>query len=135
MAHALTSVTKKYGNLVMMCCVDEVVIATLTIEGHIERLDEVFASTKRAGLKRKPSKSEILKDSIIYLGRMANKHGIRPDPDSRSGADLEITENGASTNELLGFCELLQGIHQGLCEQSIPDATTHEAQRQEIHVE
>ena len=63
MAHALTSVTKKYSNLVM-CYVDDVVIATRTLEDHLERLDEVFACMKRAGIKCKPSKCEILKDSI-----------------------------------------------------------------------
>ena len=72
MAHALTSVTKKNGNLVM-CYVDDVVIATPTLEDHIERLDEVFACMKRAGLKCQPSKCEILKDSIKYLGRMVDK--------------------------------------------------------------
>ena len=72
---------KKYGNLVM-CYVVEIVIATLTLEDHIERLDEVFACMKRAGLKRKPSKCEILKDSIKYQGRMVDKDGIRPDPDA-----------------------------------------------------
>ena len=61
MAQALTSVTKKYGNLIM-CFVDDVVIATSTLEDHIERLDEAFACMKRAGLKCKPSKYEILKD-------------------------------------------------------------------------
>ena len=81
MAQALTSVTKKYGNF-KMCYVDEVVIATPTLEDQIERLDEVFACMKRAGLKCKLSKCEILKDSIKYLGRMVDKHGIRPDPDA-----------------------------------------------------
>ena len=41
MAQALTSVTKKYGNLIM-CSVDDVVIATPSLEDHIERLEEVF---------------------------------------------------------------------------------------------
>ena len=41
MAQALTNVTKRYGNLIM-CYVDDVVIATPTLGGHIERLDEVF---------------------------------------------------------------------------------------------
>ena len=41
MAQALTGVTKKYGNLVM-CYVDDVVIATPILEDHIDRLDEVF---------------------------------------------------------------------------------------------
>ena len=48
MAHALIGVTKKYGNLVM-CYADYVVIATPTVEDHIERLDEVFACMKRSG--------------------------------------------------------------------------------------
>ena len=42
MAHELIGATKKYGNLVM-CYVDDVVIATPTLGDHIERLDEVFA--------------------------------------------------------------------------------------------
>ena len=84
------------------------VIATPTLEDHIERLDEVFACMKRSGLKCKPSKCEILKDSIKYLGRMVDKHGIRPDPDAvGSSPNLEITEDGAPADELPGFRQLL----------------------------
>ena len=81
MAQVLTRVTKKYGHLVM-CYVDDVVIATPTLEDHIDRLDEVFGCKKRAGLKCKPSKCEILRDSIKYLGRMVDRHGVRPDPEA-----------------------------------------------------
>ena len=41
MAEALTSITKKYVNLVM-CYVDDVVMATPTLADHFDRLDEVF---------------------------------------------------------------------------------------------
>ena len=82
MAQALTSVTKKYENLIM-CYVDDVVIATPTLEDHIERLEEVFSCMKQAGLKCKPSKCEILRDSIKYLGRLVDKHGS--ETRSRSG--------------------------------------------------
>ena len=75
MAHALIGMTKKYGNLVM-CHVDDVIIATPTLEDHIERLDEVFACMKKSGLKCKPSKCEILKDSIKYNGGQA-RHQTR----------------------------------------------------------
>ena len=81
MAQALTSVTKKYGNLIM-CYVDDVVIATPTFEDHIERLEEMFSCMKQVGLKCKPSKCEILRDSIKYLGRLVDKHGVRPDPEA-----------------------------------------------------
>ena len=73
--------TKKYGNLIM-CYVDDVVIATPTLEDYIERLDEVFTCMKQAGLKSKPPKCEILRDSIKYLGRLEDKHGVRPDPEA-----------------------------------------------------
>ena len=59
----IDSITNKYGTLVM-CYVDDVVIATLTLSDNIDRLDEVFDCMKRAGLKCKPSKCEILRDSI-----------------------------------------------------------------------
>ena len=81
MAQALTRITKKYGNL-MMCYVDDVVLATPTLADHIDRLDEVFGCMKRAGLKCKPSKYEVPRDSIKYLVRMVDGHGGMPDPDA-----------------------------------------------------
>ena len=81
MAQSLTRVTKKNGNLVM-CNVDDVVRAPPTLEDHIEWLDEVFGCMKGAGLKCKPSKCEILRDWIKYLGRMADRHGVRQDPEA-----------------------------------------------------
>ena len=54
---------------------------------------------------------------------------------SRSGFDLEIAKDRTSIDELPGFRELLQGVHQGLRGQGIPDATTNEAERKEVHVE
>ena len=113
MAQALTRVTKKYGNFVM-CYVDNVVIATPTLEDHIDRLDEVFGCMKRAGLKCKPSKCEILRDSIKYLGRMADRHGARPDLEA---VEAVMTWKAPRTDtqlmSFLGFanfyCEFIKG--------------------------
>ena len=80
MAQALTNVTKKYGILIMYY-IDDVIIAILTLEDHIRRLDEVFSCIKQAGLKCKSSKCEILRNSIKCLGRLVDKHGVRPDPE------------------------------------------------------
>ena len=107
MAQALTRVTKKYGNLVM-CYVDDVVIATPTLEDHIDQLDDVFGCMKRAGLKCKPSKSEILRDSIKYLGRMVDRHWCEAGPGSSRGCvDMEDSENGHTANEIPRVCQLL----------------------------
>ena len=80
-AQALTRIRKKYGNPVI-CYVDDVAIATPTLADHIYSLGEVFHCMKRAGLKRKASKCEILRYSIKYLGRMVDRHGVTPDPDA-----------------------------------------------------
>ena len=67
MAQALTSVTKKYGNLVM-CYVDDVVVATPTLEGPHGATGRSICIREKGMTEFKPSKSEILKDSIKYLG-------------------------------------------------------------------
>ena len=54
---------------------------------------------------------------------------------SRSSSNLEVAKNGTPVDELPGFCELLQGIHQGLRGQGIPDATNNETRTQEVHME
>ena len=113
MAQALTNVTKKYVNLIM-CYVDDVVIATPLLEYPIRRLDEVFTCMKQAGLKCKASKCEILRDSIKYLGRLVDKHGVRPDPEA---VEAVLTWKASKTDtqlmSFLGFanyyCEFFKG--------------------------
>ena len=113
-AHALIGVRKNDGNLVISY-VDHMVIAKLTLEDHIERLDEVFACLKRSGLKCKPSKCEILKDSIKYLGRMVDKHGIRPDSYA-----LEAVLLWKSPNIFLGFSSYWREFIKGYADKVYP---------------
>ena len=120
MAHALIGVAKKYGNLVM-CYVDDVVIATPTLEDHIERLDEVFACMKRLGLKCKPSKCEILKDSTKYLGRMVDRHGIRPDPDAVEAVlTWKLPKTEHQLMSFLGFANYNRELIKGYADKVYP---------------
>ena len=120
MAQALTSVTKKYGNLIM-CYVDDVVIATPTLEDHIERLEEVFSCMKQAGLKCKPSKCEILRDFIKYLGRLVDKHGVRPDPEA---VEAVLTWKAPKTDtqlmSFLGFANYYREFIKGYADKIYP---------------
>ena len=78
-----------------MCYVDDVLIATPTLEDHIERLDEVLAR-----LKCKLSKCEILKDSTKDLRRMVDKHAIRSDPDA---VEAVLIWSPKTEHELMSF--------------------------------
>ena len=71
MAQALTRITKKYGNLVM-CYVDDVVIATPTLADHIDRLDEVYNCTNKELRLKKESMGTLLKPSE-YCGPIRKK--------------------------------------------------------------
>ena len=120
MAQALTSVTKKYGNLIM-CYVDDVVIATPTLEDHIERLDEAFTCMKQAGLKCKLSKCEILTDFIKHLGRLVVKHGVRPDPEA---VEAVLTWKAPKTDtqlmSFLGFAKYYREFVKGYADKIYP---------------
>ena len=120
MAQALTRMTKKYENLVM-CYVDDVVIAIPTLEDHNDRLDEVFGCMKRVGLKCKPSKCEILRDSINYLGRMVDRYGVRSDPEA---VEAVLTWKAARTDtqlfSFLGFAKYYREFIKGYADKVYP---------------
>ena len=97
-----------------MCYVDDVVIATPTLDDHIERLDEVFTCMKQAGLKCKPSKCEVLRDSIKYVGCLVDRHGVRPDPEV---AEAVLTWKAPKTDtqlmRFLGFANYYREFIKG----------------------
>ena len=80
MTMILEKVISRYGSLVL-CYIDDVIIATETLEDHLLRLREVLTCLKDAGLKLKPGKCEILKKSVKYLGRVIDGNGMHPDPE------------------------------------------------------
>ena len=91
------------------------------IRDHIERLDDVFACMKRAGLKCKSSKCDIPKDSIKYLGRMVDKHGIRSDPDA---VEAKLTWKSPKTEHqlvsFLGFANYYREFIKGYADKVYP---------------
>ena len=122
MAQALTRLTKKKGNLVM-CYVDDVVITTPTLKDRIDWLDEVFGCMKRAGLNCKPSKCENLRDSIKYLGRMVDRHGVRPDPEAVEAVEAVLTWKAHRTDtqllSFLGFANYYRKFIKGYADKCI----------------
>ena len=55
MTQALNNITEIFGNL-MLCYVDDIVIATPTLENHIGKLDKISTCMKQASLKcKRPS--------------------------------------------------------------------------------
>ena len=76
---------------------------------------------KQVGLKRKPSKCEILRDSIKYLGRLVDKHGVRPDPEA---VEAVLTWKAPKTDtqlmNFLGFANYYRELIKGYADKIYP---------------
>ena len=63
-----------------MAYIDDIVIATETVEDHMARLCEVFEYLREAGFKMGVAKCDFMKSEIKYLGRVVSAEGVKPDP-------------------------------------------------------
>ena len=71
------------GDLNLNWCIiylDDVVVYASSVKEHLVRLEAVFQKLKTAGLKLKPSKCELFKKSISYLGHVVSEEGVHTDP-------------------------------------------------------
>ena len=79
------------GDLHLNWCIiylDDIIIFSKDPEDHIKRLEGVFEKLAQAGLKLKPSKCELFKAKLKYLGHIVSLDGIATDP-----ATIETIQN------------------------------------------
>ena len=76
---ALQRIQQRHGSVVM-AYIDDIVIATETIEDHLERIKEVFECLREAGFKMRAEKCDFMRTETKYLGRVVSAEGIKPDP-------------------------------------------------------
>ena len=76
---ALQKIQQRHGSVVM-AYIDVIVIATETIEDHLERIREVFECLREAGFKMRAEKCDFMRTETKYLGRVVSAEGIKPDP-------------------------------------------------------
>ena len=71
------------GELHLNWCIiylDDIIVFSRTPEEHLHRLKAVLNKLKAAGLKLKPSKCDLFKQQINYLGHVVSKEGVSTDP-------------------------------------------------------
>ena len=64
----------------IICFLDDILVASSTMEEHISHLDMVLGAIKRAGLKLNPKKCLFAQESVSCLGHRLSRDGIGPDP-------------------------------------------------------
>ena len=87
-----------------MAYIDDIIIATETVEDHMERLREVFQCLREASFKMRVSKCDFMKSEITNLGRIVSADGIKPDPKAVSKLrDWDIPRTKTELQSFLGF--------------------------------
>ena len=68
------------SNYQCLCYMDDVVVSGPTFGDTLATLREVMMRFEAAGLRFKPSKCELFKPEVTFLGHVVGRLGVRPDP-------------------------------------------------------
>ena len=58
---------------ILLVYLDDIIVYSSTLEEHLDRLDRVFTTLARHGLKLKPEKCVFFREKVKYLGHVHQK--------------------------------------------------------------
>ena len=112
----LKDIPQTPGNLVL-CYVEDILIATTTVEQHLEKLDMVFKRIAEAGLKCKPSKCNLMQTKATFLGRIIGEGEVKPNPEMyETLKKWEEPKTKKQLQSLLGFVNYYREFIKDLSE-------------------
>jgi hypothetical protein len=84
---------------------DDVILLGDTFEQHQERLRLVLEAIRRAQLTLKPSKCSFAMSSVLILGHLVTRDGVKPDPEKiRAVRDFPKPRKVKDVRSFLGLC-------------------------------
>ena len=87
---------------------DDIIVYGGTVAEHDARLQQVFETIARSGLKLNEKKSEICKPKICYFGNVISKEGVSPDPEkAKAIQELPAPQNVSELRQVLGMINYL----------------------------
>lgn len=83
---------------------DDIMLATETIEEHLELLSRVLKVMKNKQLEIRLDKTQFLKREVIYLGYCVNQYGIQPNPKNVSIIEnYPVPQNNKELQSFIGL--------------------------------
>ena len=100
---------------------DDIIIFSKTPEEHIDRLSKVFQKLDEAGLRLKPSKCELFKGRLEYLGHVVSSRGIETSPKKIAAIlNWPQPQNITQVRSFLGFCNYYRKFIRGYAQVAKP---------------
>lgn len=92
---------------------DDILIATTTMDEHLNILSEVFALIRKHCLKLKLKKCRFLFEEIDYLGYRVNAAGIQPNPSHLEAIEhFPVPKNSRDVHSFLGLASYFRKFMQ-----------------------
>ena len=105
------------GDLNLRDCLiylDDIIIFSSTFEENMEQLQAVFERLQEHNLKLKPSKCELFKERVSYLGHVVSEEGIHTDPTKIEAVkSWHVPRNIKDVRRFLGFTGYYRKFIQG----------------------
>lgn len=93
---------------------DDILVATTTIDEHIHILSEVFELIKQSSLSLNLNKCKFLFEEIDYLGYRVSAAGIRPNPQNIEAVEgFPVPKNTRDVRSFLGLCSYFRKFIRG----------------------
>ena len=100
----------------LLLYLDDVIGIAPDFESHIQRLEEMLGRPRNTGLKLKPSKCELFKKEVRYLGHIVSAQGV-----TTNLKNVEAIQKWVPPKDLkglqafFGHHRVLQTVCQRLC--------------------
>lgn len=85
--------------------IDDIVVYSVSLQEHLEKLTRVFNKLRQANLKIQLDKSHFMAKEIEFLGHIVSSEGIKPNPNKISA--IKNYPLPKTTKEIKGFLGLL----------------------------
>ena len=83
---------------------DDLLVASNSIGKHLQYLEIIFERFLQGNLKISPSKCQLLRDEVVYIGLTINKDGVRVNKDRIAALiELKPPTNTKEVQKILGF--------------------------------
>ena len=104
------------GELHLNWCIiylDNIIVFSQTLEEHVHRLKAVLNKLRAAGLKLKPSKCDLFRKEMKYLGHVLSNEGVSTDPDKiKSVTEWPQPTTVTEVRSCLGLVATTEGLYK-----------------------
>jgi hypothetical protein len=99
----------------VFCYLDDLIIASHTLEEHHEHLRQIFTILQENGLQINPSKCVFTASAVEFLGHRVDQHGVRPLPRHvQAISDFPPPQDVKQLQQILGMVNFYRRFLPGI---------------------